>query len=172
MFLAPEDEQAFEHDLKRAVPGIRFVDDQHWETRVPPFKESLSLCVSLVYLWDSAARASLPSVSRPSGGFLRPTSGIVIQYLRCRRKPGELHSGEFTTIVKKEDEAMVEFVKRTFKILKAIGHKSLTSFDSQTGEQRTKGNTDYIVGPGAAALSKAGTRLHYVGVTHYFYRVD
>jgi hypothetical protein len=73
-FLAAEDEGEFSSALLQALPGIRFVDDNHWPTTEPVICESIAKCRSrYVFLWPSDLVEKLPSI--PSGeGYEGPQS--------------------------------------------------------------------------------------------------
>src|SRR5882724_10617892 len=89
LFFSSEDEQYFENKVKTIQPSLCFLDDCLWTGTIPPTKQSLSECNSrIVYLWDQDACPELPFRIQEDGRARGPTSGVVIQFVRCVLQDG------------------------------------------------------------------------------------
>jgi hypothetical protein len=92
--------------------------------------------------------------------------------MRSRVKDGALHSGNLGIAVDDKDAAVLHFVKKAWKVIKALNSCTLSSFDNRSGELLQRNISNFIVGPDAKALSISGMRLHYAGALTYFYKAE
>jgi len=172
LFLSSLDESRFEAELGKAVPAIGFIDGAVWKCTTPPMKTSLAECQSgIVYLWDRCACPRLPYQTLDDGRARGPTSGVVIQYIRSIYRDGVLMSGDIGIGYDKQNAPIVEFVKKVFKVVRAINACTLESFDRKTGDVLETEIKEYIVGAGAVELVLAGAMLKHCA-SDVYYRVQ
>jgi hypothetical protein len=174
LFFSADDEKQFEADARKLVPTICFVDGSVWQTTKPNVKHSLAKCESdIVFLWDPKACPDLPFLRLGDGRAEGPTSGVVIQYIRSQYDGKILTSGDMGIGYKKNDVAMAQFVKIVWKVAKSLNSATLCSFDKNTGKILEKHIDMYVVGPGAAQLSKEkGALLKHFAADHVYYRAE
>ena len=141
LFMASEDEDVFLTSVRSNIHEVELVDGQRWSTPQPPLASSASRCKSNdVYLWNRSLVPHLPSLPRPGGGFQGPTSGIVIQWIRCRRDRNVLLSGRMA--IGTSDQIIIRFADAVWKLLELY---TLADLVTQDGESAP----EFRIGPNA-----------------------
>ncbi len=172
IFLNSEDEYQLAVEIRKGVPDLKFVDGSLWTDSIPPVKDWVSECESrVVYLWSPISCSILPSSRLESGKYRGPTSGIVIQLMRCQLLDGVLKSGDIGIGFLKSDTGIGEFVKIVWKALRKMNAAPLRSVHATTGITIKSSIADYVVGPGAVKLSNTGTLLKHCSA-EVFYKTN
>jgi hypothetical protein len=169
LFFSPRDEARFEAELGKAVPATGLIDGAIWECATPLMKTSLAECQSgIVYLWDRRACPSLPHQVLDNGRTRGPTSGVVIQYIRSIYRDGVLTSGDIGIGYDNQNAPIVEFVKKVFKVVRAMNAGTLESIDRKTGDVLESELKEYIVGLGVVELVQKGAILKHCSADVYY----
>ena len=163
LFMTPTDEESFLSALRSHIAEVEVVDGQRWPKPDAPIRKRMADCVSNdVYLWNRSAVARLPSVPRPGGGFQGPTSGVVIQWIRCRRTEGPLLSGRLA--VAASDQPVIAFVDDVWQIMLSFTQSDLLTLSGDRAPE-------FRIGPDArrwfeddqeARLRERSTELYFV----------
>jgi hypothetical protein len=170
-FLSKNDEKSFEDQLKLHFQNIRFIDGVRWPSPTPPAKHSISDCSSnTVFLWENELVPILPFKPLESGLFQGPSSGVVIQFSRCRLKDGILESGDIGIGYNASNKGIADFVAGVWKCLKKLNIAHLDYVNRSTNEILDRDIKNYIVGEDARKLSVNGVLLCR-GRTDFFYRI-
>lgn len=151
-----KDEHEFSAALIRDVPGIRFIDNNVWDSspRIMPF---IDACQSpFVYLWDSNVVHYLPTVPRPDGRVQGPASGVVIQFERSRSEGDTLLSGGIAAGYDRADDAVVAFVNSVWLVLRRMKLVRLYDPNQMIDGARENQPSMFAAGPDAASRSRAG----------------
>ena len=162
LFLTPQDEDALLTAVRSAVRAVELVDGQRWTTADPPVKTSVSSCQSSdVYLWNRSIVPQLPYVRRPGGGFQGPTSGVVIQWLRCRTSDSTLLSGRLA--IGTSDPQVMRFADLVWKVLRGFAKTDLVTLAGDPAPE-------FRVGPDARQWlgSSPANRLRERSTETYF----
>jgi hypothetical protein len=163
LFLTPTDEESFLSALRSHMADVEVVDGQRWPSPAAPVKSRMADCTSNdVYLWNRLAAPQLPSGPRPGGGFQGPTTGVVIQWIRCRKEGTSLMSGRFA--VGASDPQIIAFVHEVWRLLRSFTRSDLQTL---TGEAAA----EFLIGPDArrwfehdedARLRERNTETYFV----------
>src|SRR5262245_24372686 len=87
LFFCQRDELDFGTALKELIPDIQFIDGSLWECTSPPVRTSIPECRErIIFLWSRTACPTIPFKALSDGKVRGPTSGVVIQYMRCVQK--------------------------------------------------------------------------------------
>ncbi len=163
LFLTPTDEESFLTALRSHMADVEVVDGQRWPSPAAPVKSRMADCTSNdVYLWNRLAAPQLPSGPRPGGGFQGPTTGVVIQWIRCRKEGTSLMSGRFA--VGASDPQMIAFVREVWRLILSFTRSDLQTL---TGDAAA----EFRIGPDArrwfehdedARLRERSTETYFV----------
>jgi hypothetical protein len=168
-FLTVVDERDFSDKLSSAVPSIRFVDGARWSHPEPRTAPSIDACASgICFLWDSGAVPELPFKGQSDGSYRGPTSGVVIQMIRCQQKGDLLLSGDLGVGFDTAHEAMREFVASVWSVLKTLNATVLDSYDVISGIVREARIKEYVVGPDAAKAASGCLTLRHCSADVYY----
>ena len=141
LFMTRGDEEDFFSALRFRRPQVAVIDGQVWPTPEPPVRSTMADCSSFqAYIWDRAAVRHLPNEPRLGGGFQGPTTGGVVQWLRCRQKDGSLHSGSLA--VGAFNPAVIAFVVEVWKVLRKFTTSDLVTLGGDPAPE-------YRIGPDA-----------------------
>jgi hypothetical protein len=169
VFFSSEDERFFETRVKEHLPNVCFLDDCLWADPTPPISKSLADCrARTVYIWDRDACPDLPFQLQEDGRARGPTSGVVIQFIRCVLTGRVLLSGDIGIGYEKDNSRISQFVKAVFSVVKPMNCSTLSSINPRTSNIIEEGVTNYIVGPGAKKLSEAGVLLKHMASDVYY----
>jgi hypothetical protein len=169
LFFCERDELDFGMALKEFIPDIQFVDGSLWEDNSPPVRPSIHECRErIVFLWSRTACPTLPYKTLSDGKIHGPTSGVVIQYMRCVLKDPVLLSGDIGIGYEKQDIAIAGFVKSVWKVMKSMNVCALNSVNAQTGDIIESNITDYFVGAGAKDWTGSGKLLKHCAADVYY----
>lgn len=118
-FMLHEDEEEFSFNLKNEFKEIVFFDDNVWEDS-PEMVDSIDKCqTGYCYIWNRTICPDLPTIQRKDGQIQGPSSGIVIQFQRCRIDENKnLLSGRIAIGYDSANEELHEFVSSVWRILK------------------------------------------------------
>ena len=164
-FLNPEDEADLWNRMRVEIPSLALVDGSRWPTPMPPLADSPAACTNLiVFLWSREVQPHLPSRER---GDMHdgPSSGVVVEWSRCRTIDGELRSGRFAVGYDPSNVAMKKFVDQIFRCVKGTTGNRLVRLSGEPDRTYRLGQHTR-----EAALS-AGLRLRDRSVEIY-YEVD
>jgi len=169
VFLAPSDEIELVEKLRSKTPALTIVDGPFWSNGQPLISQTIAECNSpVVYFWDREAQPELPHVVDRHGIVRGPSSGVVIQYVRCRLTSESLLSGDIGVGYDKHNKLITRFVESTWHALKSLNREYLESFDPNTGKLIKRGIREFIVGPGAADLVQSGLALKHSESSVYY----
>ena len=169
IFFTHKDEDIFANRLRALVPDVQFIDGQRWDKSTPPAHELVTQCnSSFVYIWSPQVCRVLPHKAMSNGRFQGPTSGMVIQFGRCKYVNGLLLSGDMGIGYDKNNEAIFGFVDCVWNILMALRSAKLTSINIDTRQPIKTGINDYIVGPDAKDQAIEGTIFKHSSVDVFY----
>lgn len=145
LLLSPSDEVELDVALKKLVPSVVYIDGQRWPTELPPTKPTFLECQnSPIYLWDPTIDSQLPTKLLADGRYQGPSSGMVIQYCRCRVKDNQMASGSLGIGFKIDDKKMSDFVTKVWKAAKSLNTQKIVRF---------------VVGKGVNEMIAQGVRI-------------
>jgi hypothetical protein len=126
------DELAFSRELRNAVPQIRFIDDNVWDSPQPTLAESIAACKThFAFIWNPSLIRQLPVVRRGDGRYEGPNSGPVIQYVRSLKVDGLLRSGRIAAGFDDVDESMLDFANVVWQVLGKVANPRLVTLDGE-----------------------------------------
>lgn len=125
MFQDADDELEFVDRLRNLLPGLALIDGPLWRRDKPDTKALVERDSPTLLLWDQRAFPRLPSIGR-ADGFLGPSTGPVIQWIRCRRNESEIVSGRLASSIDPANSAESAFTKMVWKVARAcLPHKAV-----------------------------------------------
>ncbi len=159
------DELEFSKELRKAVPQIRFIDDNVWDSPQPSVAETIAACKThFAFIWNPFVMQELPSVRRGDGRYEGPNAGPVIQYVRSLKSDGLLRSGSIAAGVDDADDNMLRFANLVWRVLRKVASPSLVTFDGAPAPE-------YWAGPDAMkwVAAEPGRRLRDRSTETYFF---
>ncbi|HEX8524120.1 MAG TPA: hypothetical protein VF669_17840 [Tepidisphaeraceae bacterium] len=173
LFFDATDENDLDSRLIDLGRDTCWIDGALWPSEVPPTRSSLAECQSrIVYLWNSRVIPALPHKILPDGRIQGPTSGVVIQHLRCTRVDRLLISGDIGIGYDAEDTDLGRFVTSVWRILRQMKDGALVVVDAEGQQIHDAVVKDYVVGSGARARSQEGWLLKHCAVDVYYRTVN
>jgi hypothetical protein len=159
-FFTRSDEQDVSRALRESFPGLKFIDGQRWRTAAPPIADGIDLCKSsLVYLWPSDAVPELPSLQRSPSEYQGPSSGPVMQFMRCAERDGRLELGQLSAFIETAESSVGKTHGRVISFLKKRYACPLDCYSSRTGELLQVSVRGHLVGPSLRTSPPKGPRL-------------
>lgn len=159
-FFSLRDEQDVSRALRDGFPGLKFIDGQRWPTAAPPTAEGIDQCnSSLVYLWPADAVDELPSLQRSPSEYQGPSSGPVMQFMRCAERDGSLELGQLSAFIENAQSPVGKAHARVIAFLKKRYAYPLDCYSSRTGELLQANVRGHLVGPSLRMSSADSPRL-------------
>jgi len=169
VFLSPDDEIELINKTTKANQAVAIIDGSIWESSQPPVKKCIADCRSpVVFLWDRVASPTLPFLLQKNGSVRGPTSGLVIQYVRCQLKNDILLSGDFSIGFDRDDNLIERFATNFWKVLRDMNSGPLESIDTESGAVLMRNIREYVVGPSAQKMSLSGFLLKHDSAEAYY----
>ena len=168
-FFCERDEMTFGTLLKESIPDIQFIDGSLWENDFPTVRRSIPECrEKIIFLWSRTACPTLPFKTLNDGKVRGPTSGVVVQFMRCVQRKSTLLSGDIGIGYERRDKAIAGFVKSVWDVIKSMNVCAIDSVNPRTGETIKSHLTDYFVGAGAKDWSDNGKLLKHCSAEVYY----
>jgi len=146
------DEMRFVHSLRNVIPSLTLIDGTFWPSGEPETRTSLTDCHSpAVLLWDKEAFERLPS-TRVEGGYVGPSTGSVVQWIRCARDENGIVSGRLASSIDTADPSETGFTESVWKVARTcLPYKAI--------DKGRSGGRVVRAGRGAAEAYRNGLEL-------------
>lgn len=166
VIFSTRDEHDFSQMLLDAFPGIVFVETNAWMSAEPPTCRFINHCrTAFCGIWNRDLYESLEYVVRPGGGgFLGPSSGPVIQFLRSRISGDVIQAGRMAAGMNNDypkAAEMVGFIHSVWKIAKKFAPTRVDHVNPSDNSIITPRPPGFLVGPDAAAWCSADEHRYF-----------
>lgn len=156
IFLTEDDEAAIAALVVERLPGVRFLDQWHWERPdSPPVRSSPLEAGLIVGIWASDITSSITGTLRADGVTVDgPREDAIVQWIRCKRDGDLLKAGRWAARYDPSDKRVAAYVRTLWRLMTGFTVNTLTRISGDDGRDRTE--TRFRAGPDAYRLAAAG----------------